>query len=165
MKILLSQQVLSWFHGIEICVPGADLEELAFSGQDNGLCGSAIPRVIALRFGRHTGKVHLTVAMAARRPPLDDRWTEVVESPMEAEIDQDMFLVHDGAPQGPAIHIPRGTYRLRYSALDFRDDRPDTEPTHVYELLIWPAPLRPDVVIKVTSPYAAHLHHPKISIQ
>lgn len=52
-----------------------------FAGQQNGLCGGAVPGCLLLITGLHTGTVGLVVELHDRPPALDDSWEEIVEVP------------------------------------------------------------------------------------
>jgi hypothetical protein len=47
-------------------------------GQVNGLCGAAVPGMLYLTTGLHTGNVELTVEVLDAEPPVGDEWEEVV---------------------------------------------------------------------------------------
>jgi hypothetical protein len=165
MLTIFSETIHCAFHAVVIAELGGEWQELATSGQNNGICGSAVSNHIVLLFGPHTGKVHLTIAAVGKRPVIGKAWTEVVESPFEATEHLELrALDFDGDPQGPSIFIPKGTYRLRYCALDFRDTGMDGGPEQRYELLFWRSALTEDKVIKVTSPAAAYWHYPVMNL-
>jgi hypothetical protein len=138
--------------------------DAVFSGQNNGICGTAVHGQIGLVFGPHTDTVHLTIAITDGYPALDNAWSEIVESPLFADEDLDLFMrTYDRDPKGSPIHLPAGNYRVRYSALNFSDSSYDIDPTQRYELIIWPDDeFEPDKVIKVTHPSAKMHHHPVI---
>ncbi|MBK6651136.1 MAG: hypothetical protein IPG42_16505 [Betaproteobacteria bacterium] len=49
-------------------------------GQVNGILGAAVPTILFLTFGLHTGDVYLTLKVAQEPPPVDDSWEEIVEA-------------------------------------------------------------------------------------
>jgi hypothetical protein len=134
-----------------------------FHGQTNGLCGAAVPNVLFLITGLHTGHVHLSIDVLDNPPPLDQAWEEVVEVP---------FLINgEGASlydwNGECvckISLSPETYRVRYSAFGMdRGKEVDTileeeEPVDFYYLAFWSANLLPDAVLKQTSEIAAYWH-------
>jgi hypothetical protein len=164
MRTVFSEAIWCCYHSVVIAELGSGWDDMAASGQNNGICGSAIPNQIVLRFGPHTGRVHLTIAVTNKRPAIDRKWNEIVESSFEALDDLALHaLSFDGDPQGPMIPVPEGNYRLRYSALDFSEPVSDEAAPQQYELILWPAKLAEDKVIKVSNPRAASYHHPKIN--
>lgn len=54
-----------------------------YEDQSNGLAGAAIPGFIFLTTGLHTGPVRFRAELLDRKPPLDQRWEDVVEVSFE----------------------------------------------------------------------------------
>src|SRR5215472_12718518 len=107
----------AWVHYGQIYVQsGEDYPDLAecFGGQSNGLCGAAMPGMLFLITGLHTGEVGFTVQLYHEPPPIDDSWQEVVEAsfqPMgEAE------LVGWAGQEYWPLDLAEVSYRVRYSA-------------------------------------------------
>jgi hypothetical protein len=50
-----------------------------FAGQQNGLCGGAVPGCLFLITGLHTGTVGFVVELHDQPPAQDDSWEEIVE--------------------------------------------------------------------------------------
>lgn len=48
-----------------------------FAGQQNGLCGAAVPGYMFLNTGLHSGEVGLTVELHEEPPPLAEGWPDV----------------------------------------------------------------------------------------
>jgi hypothetical protein len=81
VRTLMSQT--AWVHYGQIYVEsGEDYPDLAecFGGQSNGLCGAAMPGILFLITGLHTGEVGFTVELYDAPPPIDDDWQEIVEA-------------------------------------------------------------------------------------
>src|SRR5262245_4966233 len=86
----------------------------AVVGQRNGLCGAAVPGVLSMITGLHTGSVPFTVEWHDAEPPLDPDWEEVVEvpfSPGHAELSLSSF------EHGYDLELPvTGSLRARFCA-------------------------------------------------
>jgi hypothetical protein len=174
MKIFIDRPVLS--HYFSAFVSANDElhygPEKAFEGQSNGLLGVGIAETVRLRFGLHTGDVHFQLGLAAYAPPVDFEWEEVVEASWSLSGTEGVMF-EEGMPmeRGQRVPLGPGTYRLRYSAKNFGvqenwiadgnrwQDLPDEgECWEHYQLLIWPAPWAPDVILKATRPSAKSWH-------
>lgn len=137
--------------------------EDCFTGQQNGLCGAAVPGKLFLTTGLHTGEVGFTVELYDEEPALDDTWEEIVEASYR--------------PLGPAMLVtwasdggwwdldlePGIDYRLRYCGRGMdaahQGGPPEGEPPiDCYLLQFWPAAPALDRVVKTTSASAAHSH-------
>lgn len=135
----------------------------AFAGQTSGLCGAAVPGALWLTTGLHTGKVGFTVELHDEVPPLAPAWEDVVEvsfRPLSAW----SALVQWAGEAVWDLGLEEIDYRVRYCARGMdqarqRDTRPHEEPQlDRYLLQFWPAPPRPDRVIRQTTAIAAHWH-------
>ncbi len=62
----------------DLRVPDPELHEY-FAGQQNGLCGGAVPGCLFLITGLHTGTVGMVVELHDHPPAQDDSWEEIVE--------------------------------------------------------------------------------------
>ncbi|MGV9558753.1 hypothetical protein [Streptomyces sp. NPDC003522] len=135
----------------------------AFAGQANGLCGAAVPGALWLSTGLHTGDVGFVVEVHDAPPPLDPAWEDVVEVSFRP-VSQGTSLVQWAGEAAWDLDLPRTDYRVRYCARGTDrgrelDTRVDGEPrADSYLLQFWPAPPRPDRVIRQTSRHAAHRH-------
>ncbi len=136
----------------------------AFAGQRNGLCGAAVPGRLWLITGLHTGVVACTVELHGEVPPVGGQWEEVVEAsftPSTLPVTLTGCMANDSAEfvLGPGIG-----YRVRYCASGMdagkaadvrRADEPEIDR---YLLQFWPAPPRPDEVLRQTGAGAAYWH-------
>lgn len=163
MRTLMSQT--AWVHYGQIYVEsGEDYPDLAecFGGQSNGLCGAAMPGILFLITGLHTGEVGFTVELYDAPPPIDDNWQEIVEASFRPT--GEAALVGWAGEQHWPLDLTEVSYRVRYCAtgmdeareLDTRmEDEPEVDR---YLLQFWPASPEPDRVVKQTSEIAAYWH-------
>ncbi|GAA4965738.1 hypothetical protein GCM10023205_32660 [Yinghuangia aomiensis] len=135
----------------------------AVGGQENGICGAAEPGHLHLMTGMHTGHIRLTIEIHDTAPALDDHWEDIVEASFTPET-ATVCLNQWGGGTPCEFALAATTYRVRYCAtgMDAGNDMNvvlDGEP-HVdsYLLQFWPAPERPDRVLKQTSRQAAYWH-------
>ena len=132
-----------------------------FAGQVNGLCGAAIPGLLDLRTGLHTGSVPVRVILVDSEPPLGEA-EDIVEVSFRPDQSVLWFGGFDG---GDEITLPVMSYRARWSAtaMDAGDDadtvlEDETAPDS-YELCFWPdAVARRDQVVRLGSKTAAYWH-------
>ncbi|MFF2535145.1 hypothetical protein [Streptomyces cyaneofuscatus] len=135
----------------------------AFAGQSGGLCGAAVPGALCMVTGLHTGSVGFTVEVHDGEPPLAPEWEDVVEVSFRP-VSEDTSLVQWGGEAAWALELPVTDYRVRYSARGMDqgrdlDTRTAKEPqADRYLLQFWPAPPRPDRVIRETARIAAYWH-------
>lgn len=133
------------------------------AGQGNGLCGAAVPGLLFLITGLHTGNVALTVEVVDQPPPVGDDWEEVVEVSLQPASDSVQLVEWAGQASWPLALEPV-SYRVRYCASGMdqahaQDTRLDEEPLlDSYLLQLWPAPAAPDAVLRQTSAHAAYWH-------
>lgn len=168
MRTLLSGDV--WVHYGQIYVQSGDADphvpdpELPdyFAGQQNGLCGAAVPGSLFLITGLHTGTVGFVVELHDHPPTLDDSWEEIVEVSFQPV--GDASLVGWGGEGHWPLELIETDYRVRYCSMGMdagraADTRADDEPRlDCYLLQFWPGPLGPDRVVKQTSAIAAYWH-------
>jgi hypothetical protein len=133
-------------------------------GQTNGLCGAAVPGLLYLKTGLHTGQVRFTVHVYDTEPSqLFSEWEDVVEVSFRPATD-DVALVEWGNENWYPLPLTTIDYRVRYCATGmdegcekqnaFEDDvAPDR-----YVLQFWPAPAASDSILRQTSRFAAHSH-------
>ncbi|OAH14317.1 hypothetical protein [Streptomyces jeddahensis] len=139
-----------------------DLPE-AFAGQSGGLCGAAVPGVLWLITGLHTGNVGFIVEVHDEAPPLDPVWEDVVEVSFRP-VSERTSLVQWAGEAAWNLDLARTDYRVRYCARGMDEGRElDTrvagEPqADSYLLQFWSAPPRPDRVVRQTSRIAAYWH-------
>jgi len=132
-----------------------------FAGQVNGLCGAAIPGLLDLRTGLHTGSVPVRVILVDSEPPLGDA-EDIVEVSFRPD---QAVLWFGGFDDGDEITLPVMSYRARWSAtaMDAGHDadtvlEDETAPDS-YELCFWPdADARPDEVVRLGSKTASYWH-------
>jgi hypothetical protein len=141
----------------------------ARAGQTNGLCGAAIPGLLYLTTGLHTGTIEVTIEAFHERPPVGEEWEEVVEVSFRPASERVSVLQWAGEASWSLL-LEQIDYRVRYcvSGLDAAhdgsqddddDDDPDRRPPPDRHLLqLWPAPPEPDSVIRQTSRHAAYWH-------
>jgi hypothetical protein len=142
-------------------VPPPELPE-CFAGQQNGLCGAAVPGCLFLITGLHTGTVGFVVELHDHPPALDDSWEEIVEVSFRSAGEVSL-LGWAGEWQWP-LELIETDHRVRYCATGMdagraADTRADDEPQLDHYLLqLWPGPPEPDRVVKQTSAIAAYWH-------
>ncbi|MFF7649954.1 hypothetical protein ACFZCY_08850 [Streptomyces sp. NPDC007983] len=145
--------------------PGSANPDLfeAFAGQSGGLCGAAVPGVLWLTTGLHTGNVGFVVEVHDEAPPLDPVWEDVVEVSFRP-VSERTSLVQWAAEAAWDLNLAPTDYRVRYCARGMDEGRElDTRvagepPADSYLLQFWPAPPRPDRVVRQTSRIAANWH-------
>ncbi|MFF5858627.1 hypothetical protein ACFY8B_23870 [Streptomyces sp. NPDC012751] len=139
-----------------------DLSE-AFAGQSGGLCGAVVPGVLWLITGLHTGDVGFDVEVHDEAPLLDPVWEDAVEVSF-CPISEHTRLVQWAGEAAWELGLALTDYRVRYCARGMDtgrdlDTRASGEPqADSYLLQFWPAPPRPDRVIRQTSRNAAYWH-------
>ncbi|MEU3270314.1 hypothetical protein ABZ639_05675 [Saccharomonospora sp. NPDC006951] len=159
----------AWVHYGQIYVqsarPGAPetTMEDSFRGQRNGLCGAAVPGVLFLITGLHTGRVGFTVEHHDAAPAAPEGWQEVVEVAFRLDGDAIALAGWGGEGHWP-LDLPRGDYRVRYcgSGMDEArraDTRMEGDPEiDRYLVQFWPAPASADAVVRCTSAIARYWH-------
>lgn len=139
-----------------------DLTE-ARGGQVNGLCGAAVPGLLFLTTGLHTGGVEVTVEVLDAPAPVGDTWEDVVEVSFRPATDS-VHLVQWAGEKSWPLTLERIDYRVRYCASGM--DRAHAEDTRLageplldrYLLQLWPATAAADVVVRQTSACATYWH-------
>ncbi|MGW1788075.1 hypothetical protein ACWCO0_27240 [Streptomyces tubercidicus] len=135
----------------------------AFAGQENGLCGGALPGGLYLLTGLHTGDIGFTVELHEREPDLADEWEDVVEASFRP-VSPQVLLEQWAAEAAWDLDLAQIDYRVRYcgigmdegNSLDTRfADEPQVE-RHL--LQFWPAPSAKDQVVRRTSEIAEYWH-------
>lgn len=139
-----------------------DLAE-ARAGQVNGLCGAAVPGLLFLTTGLHTGNVHVTVEVLDSPAPVGDDWEDVVEVSFRPETESVHLVQWAGEASWP-LALERTDYRVRYCASGMdrahaQDTRLDWQPlVDRYLMQLWPAAAAADTVIRQTSESAGYWH-------
>jgi hypothetical protein len=141
--------------------PDPELHEY-FAGQQNGLCGAAVPGCLFLLTGLHTGTVGFVVELHDQPLAVDDSWEEIVEVSFRPA--GEASLVGWGGEWQRPLELIETDYRVRYCATGMdagraADTRTDDEPElDRYLLQFWPGPPGPDRVVKQTSAIAGYWH-------
>jgi len=148
-----------------VAVDEAEIDELdsCFRGQQNGICGAAVPGTLFLITGLHTGIVGFSLDVLPAEPELDDEWEDIVEVSFETH-EKDVVLEEWGGEGTHPFELAPGTYRVRYcgrgmdqgSELDTTPD--DDTIVDTYALVFWPAPMAPDRIVRQSSENAAYWH-------
>jgi len=163
MRVLLDEPRVFVTYGSASVFCGDDPFEVdyvpdeVYAGQENGICGAAVPGLLQLTVGTHTGWVPFRVELHAGAPQIEDDWEEVVEvSFRPTRKGVGLLGLDDETPH--RLALPRGDYRVRYSVRGI-DEADHTEETpDAYLLQFWPAPPAPDRIVRRTSPRAAYWH-------
>ncbi|MFF0338823.1 hypothetical protein [Kribbella sp. NPDC004875] len=141
----------------------ADLGE-CFAGQQNGLCGAAVPGTLFLITGLHTGDVGFTVELHDAMPSVEYSAEDVVEASYRPIGEAALVTWAGDGGSWPLELEPGVDYRVRYSGWGMDAGHQagppmDGEPlVDRYLLQFWPAPPVPDRVVKQTSRQAAYWH-------
>ncbi|MGI3780335.1 MAG: hypothetical protein ACRYG2_06110 [Janthinobacterium lividum] len=141
-------------------VGGWDQEIDHRAHQRNGLAGGAQTGFVDLVVGTHSGAVPLRIELHRKVPRLDERWDEIVEVSCDLRGRRLEVSAFDSWLD-PLKVRQNGPHRVRYSALRFDDEDGRSHREAVldrYLVQLWPAPMAPDEVIKVTSERAASWH-------
>lgn len=149
-------------------VTGAEGEWLpdmdqSFRGQSNGLCGAGKPGGLMLSVAPQYGDVPFRVETGTTRPPVPGGYRDVVEVSLDVAAPE-MLLDPVEASQSPFTLPAAGSYRVRYCAWDYEAgldavDRSRGEPAVDHYLLqFWPAPPKPDEVLRCSGPATQSLH-------
>ncbi|RZU51312.1 hypothetical protein EV385_3127 [Krasilnikovia cinnamomea] len=145
-------------HGVED-EPGSESDDHR-RGQRNGLCGAAVPGMLHLVTGLHTGDVGFRIELHSTEPPLSDTWEEAVEVSFHASTDEMGLHAFDDLYE---FTLPPGDYRVRYCARGMQqghdeDTLAGDEPIDFYLLQFWPGSPAPDRILRQTSDAAAYWH-------
>lgn len=163
MTVLLDREVHVHYGFMFLLAHNSEQPELvsARGGQVNGLCGAAVPGVLSLVTGLHTGAVPVRVESLAEQPPVEGQWEDVVEASTTTTSASMWLSTFDDAVE---VALPAGQWRVRFSAAGMdagaaADTRLSGEPViDSYLLQLWSAPPEPDVVLRQTSSHAAYWH-------
>jgi hypothetical protein len=134
-----------------------------FAGQVNGLVGAASSGGLYINLARRSGGSPVRIALLTAPPPLDtDTWEDVVEVSVTVPPGAAPgWYTWCGENSGP-LDLPPGTYRVRISAWGRDAGRGPGEAAEGtvdrYLLEFWPAPHRPDAIVRSTSDDAAYWH-------
>jgi len=156
-RIFVTYGSASVFCGDDPFENGHEADEV-YAGQENGICGAAVPGLLELTVGTHTGWVPFRVELHAARPDVDDAWEEIVEvSFRPGRADVHLLGLDGDTPH--RLALPPGDYRVRYHVRGIDEADHGPENPEAYLLQFWPAPPAPDRIVRRTSPRAAYWHH------
>jgi hypothetical protein len=134
-----------------------------FAGQVNGLVGAAHPGGAYLHFGRRSGGSPVRIVLPDRAPVNPEQsWEDVVEVSIDVPTGSEIRWASWAGESGCELDgIAPGSYRLRVSARgrdaggrgEFADGPVDAD-----LLQLWPAPSRPDAILRVGSQDAEYRH-------
>ncbi|WP_314649818.1 hypothetical protein [uncultured Microbacterium sp.] len=128
-----------------------------FADQINGWVGAGVDGAVHVVLGRRSGGSSVRVELHEAAPPLDDA-EDIVEVSFSVGEGPVRFEGWAGDPSG-SLDIPAGRYRVRVSARG-RDAGHAQETADAlvdwYVLQLWPAPPRPDEIVRTTSADAAY---------
>ncbi|MFF0343492.1 hypothetical protein [Kribbella sp. NPDC004875] len=133
-----------------------------FAGQVNGLVGAARANGVYLHFGRRSGGSPVRIVLIDEAPgESGSSWEDVVEVSIDVPSGTQVRWVSWHGDGGVLDGVGAGEYRLRVSARG-RDAGHDGEfadgPVDAYLLQLWPAPARPDAILRVGSSDAEYWH-------
>jgi hypothetical protein len=165
MRVLFEAEIPVHYGFVNLSPAGGDnFPDLtdARAGQQNGLCGAAVPGALSMVTGLHTGRVPFRVEWHDAAPPLDGDWEEAVEVPFHpAGPDLTLSSFQDFYE----LRLPAaGGLRARFCAAGMdaaneADNISDDENTiDSYLLALWPAPAEPESILRETSEIAAYWH-------
>src|SRR5262245_7501885 len=81
----------------------------SLGGQANGLCGAAVPGLLFLITGLHTGHTSVTVEMLGAPAPIGDEWEDVVEASFRPATAKVALVQWAGEASWPRIEFLRST--------------------------------------------------------
>jgi hypothetical protein len=164
-RVLLDEMIETDYGLFELCWGDYGFDgdfERNFAGQANGLVGAASGLGLYVNLARRSGGSPVRIVLEPEPAPADaGSWEDIVEVsiaiPPGAEV---VWRAWEGG-DGGGLDLPSGTYRVRVSAFgrdsgregEFADGAVDR-----YLLELWPAPVRPDEIIKSTSADAVYWH-------
>ena len=163
MRTLMSGEAPVHYMQIYVQSGRTELDLAAcFAGQSNGLAGGAVPGLLYLHTGLHTGEVGFAVELHEGEPPLSERWEEAVE--VSYRPNGDAALVCWGEQPSWPLGLEQRDYRARYCATGMEQGRamdtrmPPAPIADHYLLQLWPSPPAPDRVLRQTTDIAAYWH-------
>ncbi len=163
MKVLLDQPRVFVTYGSASVFCGDDPfdadpdPDAVYAGQENGICGAAVPGLLQLTVGTHTGWVPFRVELHAGAPEIEESWEEIVEVSFRPTGRKVHLLgLDDETPY--RLGLPRQDYRVRYSVRGIDEAEHRGEAPDAYLLQFWPAAPAPDRILRRTSSRAAYWH-------
>lgn len=94
----------------------------AFAGQENGLCGEALPSGLYLLTGLHTGDIGFTVELHEQAPDLADEWEDVVEVSFRP-VSPRVLLLQWAGEAARDLDLAQIDYRVRYCGTGMDEGR------------------------------------------
>jgi hypothetical protein len=136
----------------------------ARAGQVNGLLGAAELGALSMVTGTHTGRVGFRLEQLKSEPRLAQDWEDVVEASFTVPETAEMLLA--AFEESTRIDLPAFiSYRARFCAVGMDGARqadasgdPLTGTLDRYLLQLWPAPPRPDRVVRQSAEFARYWH-------
>lgn len=134
----------------------------SYQGQVNGLVGAANPQGVHVNLARRSGGSPVRIVLLNKPPGNDDgQWEDVVEVSITLPEGHTMVLSTWADENTGPIDLPPGSYRLRVSAKgrdeghlgEFAEGTVDD-----YLLQLWPAPRKPDAILRTGSDDARYWH-------
>lgn len=165
MTVLFDDEISVHYGFVHLMpVEGAPDLMKARAGQVNGLLGAAEPGALSMVTGLHTGRVPFRLELLDFEPDLSQDWEEVVEASFTVPETAEMLLA--AFEESTQIDLPSFTsYRARYCAAGMDAARqvdtsgqPHAGALYRYLLQLWPAPPRPDLLVRQTSEAARYWH-------
>ncbi|GAA3295285.1 hypothetical protein Dvina_30480 [Dactylosporangium vinaceum] len=134
----------------------------AYAGQRNGMCGAATPGLLYITTGKGSGPAAIRVERHDTEPPIEDVWEDIVEVPFHPQTSTVQLMQWAAEARWP-LDLEHQHYRVRYHArgMDFSDEGSD-EPDEDYLLQFWPAPPKPDRIVRQETKTAGHLNTERI---
>lgn len=164
-RVLLDETIETDYGLFELCWGDYGFDgdvERNFAGQVNGLVGAASGLCLYVNLARRSGGSPVRIVLESEPAPADvDSWEDIVEVSIAIPSDAAVVWSAWAGDDGGDLDLPSGTYRVRVSAFG-RDagregESADGAVDH-YLLELWPAPVRPDAIIKSTSADADYWH-------
>lgn len=163
MRVLFDGQVFTSYAQMTLTTGMVEppIPDVAFIGQENGLCGAAVAGALFLVTGTHTGWVPMRVSLWDEAPGLGE-WEDVVEASL-APAGEAAFAGWADDPVA-RFELPASSYRVRWNVrgMDAGHAQSNADAEHpapdAYELMLWPAPYSSDAILRRRAAQAAYWH-------
>lgn len=135
--------------------------EVAFEGQQNGLCGASQEGKLFFVAGIQNGVIEIKINLHSSEPEIDQSYDEIVQVPFR-RLSKEVSLCEWGCEETYPLEIPKGSYQVRYSIVgmdkDYSDDSDWEAPIkgQKYIVQIWPSEVESENIVKYTSESAAY---------
>jgi hypothetical protein len=165
VRILVDEVVETDYGQLDLCFSD-DVEDdgdigSTFAGQTNGVAGAAVPGRIYLNLGRRSGGSPVRIELHDGVVPSDAQWEDVVEVSTVVDEPGNCGWTSWAGESGGQFVLPPGPYRVRVSARG-RDAGDENEladdAVDFYLIQLWPAPVKPDNILRAGSENARYLH-------